>query len=191
MSMSYSNEVSESSQAIVSDKNYKEYLSNVGADFFGSTVYKYSDLVFESGKSTEQLDAFREFALSPSGTNGRFDNIKLTGVKSLGNNNTVQFIDNQVRFTIYRFFDIFMSVNAITDSQNIKHIGLYNKDTNEKFKDIVFNSDIVILLSSKRYQNIPYEIRVEYTDANHVPECVEMTYSGAFVCKEARQNLEY
>ena len=148
-----------------------------------SCSMSYNDLVFEIGKSDNEIENFKEFALMPNKGNMIFNNLKKTGHKKSENSNLVY-------FKLLRYYDIFIRINSITDSHFIKNIKLYDEHTNEIIKDIALNTDIIIPLCSKKYQHIPFEICVEYIDADHVPDNVDMIYSGAYVNQNIRSELD-
>ena len=143
----------------------------------------YKDLVFEIGKSDNKREHFTEFALMPNNGNMIWNNIKMAGHIKSENSNLVY-------FKLLRYYDIFIRINSITDSHFIKHIKLYNEHTKEIIKDIELNTNIIIPLYSKKYLHIPFEICVEYIDADHFPDNVDMVYSGAFVHHNIRSKLD-
>ncbi len=173
------------------ESSLDEHLTRVDMHSHILKTYKYSDLVFKVGKTGEGYEMFDQVAKSPTESNFRFNNVSITFEKKYGNTDRERFIYNQVRYTIYRYFDVFIGISSITDSQFIKQIGLYNKKTNTKIKDIVLNEDFALILSNENYCYNPCEICIDYIDAEHVPDKIEILYSGAIIYKnDVRFNLE-
>jgi hypothetical protein len=126
----------------------------------------YKDLVFESNKTENHM---MDLCMLPTDINLRCSNVKMTVVKPQNS--------NKIYFPLSRTFDIFFSINSITNSEHIIKKELCYFNGLEPIKEIEFNSDINLPLYI--HQFLPFCIKVEYDDiANMSQEIVLMFDAG-------------
>lgn len=93
---------------------------------------------------------------------------------------------NYVYFPLSRKFDIFFSVNSITNSQYIVKKELCYMDSIEKIKDIEFDTEINLPLYIHQFS--PFCIKVEYDNILNIPQEIVMTYDAGLLQNKYRND---
>ena len=126
------------------------------------------DLVFELNKTENYI---MDLCMLPENINLKCTNIEMSIVKPQN--------DCWVYFPLSRKFDIFFSVDSITNSQYIVEKELCYIDSLEKIRDIEFDTDINLPLYIHQYT--PFCIRVSYNHMSNIPQEIIMTYNAGLL----------
>jgi hypothetical protein len=127
----------------------------------------YKDLVFESNKTDNYM---MDLCMLPEGVNLRCNDVKMSVSKPKDY--------TECSFALSRDFDIFFSVNSITNAEYIQKLELWNAD-GDKIKDIKLNEELDIPLYI--FQYTPLCIKVKYANDVPISQEVEMIYSAGLL----------
>lgn len=135
----------------------------------------YTDLVFELNKTENYI---MDLCMLPENINLKCTNIEMSVVQPLNS--------NCVYFPLSRKFDIFFSVNSITNSQHIVKKELCYMDSIKKIKDVEFNTEINLPLYIHQFS--PFCIKVDYDDMTNIPREIVMTYNAGLLQNKYRND---
>ena len=134
----------------------------------------YKDLVFESNKTDNYM---MDLCMLPEGVNLRCNDVKMSVAESKDY--------TECSFSLSRDFDIFFSVNSITNAEYIQKLELWDDD-GEKIKDIQLNEELDIPLYI--FQYTPLCIKVKFRDNKPISPEVEMIYSAGLLQSKYRKD---
>ena len=134
----------------------------------------YKDLVFESNKTDNYM---MDLCMLPEGVNLRCNDVKMSVAEPKDY--------TECSFALSRDFDIFFSVNSITNAEYIQKLELWDDD-GEKIKDIQLNEELDIPLYI--FQYTPLCIKVKFADNKPISPEVEMIYSAGLLQSKYRKD---
>jgi len=143
------------------------------------------DLVFETNKTENYI---MDLCMLPKDTNLKCTNVKMIGeCKNVLSKNPSQ-NSNEIYFILSRKFDIFFSVQSITNAEHIQKLELWYAD-GDKIRDINFDEELYIPLYSFLFT--PFCIKVTFTEDIDVSQNVEMIYSAGLLQPKYRDEIHY
>ena len=138
----------------------------------------YKDLVFESNKTDNYM---MDLCMLPEGVNLRCNDVKMSVSKPKDY--------AECSFALSRDFDIFFSVNSITNAEYIQKLELWDGTFGmggRKIKDIQLNEELDIPLYI--FQYTPLCIKVKFADDIPISPEVEMIYSAGLLQSKYRKD---
>ena len=142
----------------------------------------YKDLVFESNKTDNYM---MDLCMLPEGVNLRCNDVKMSVAKPKDYTGPLTLPVIECSFALSRDFDIFFSVNSITNADYIQKLELWDAD-GEKIKDIRLNEELDIPLYI--FQYTPLCIKVKFADDVPISPEVEMIYSAGLLQSKYRKD---